>query len=256
MPTFEELAKHTSYPVLHSKRNDGEIVIATRIPFTNSPWQQWGWILTLGSQGKQPSDSFECLFDNAGRQYPKVYLHADIMNYIETWRCYEWEAGYQPNEKTHIGRVTMPLGAKPIEEEAFIKTIEGLQQWHEQKIKNLQDIVLRHDELFKVKIDMIGNNLDGIDNKIQKDVISVYSNVQKAFDALSNDVINNINLIRNGDVVLPLSIQQKIGEWREELNNKYQEIEREQEDAIHGFAKINKKLDVLCEDIDIQKQMQ
>lgn len=92
MPLFQEIILHEDIPVIHSRRKDGIVIIATRVPLRDVPPERWGWILTLGGKGEIIGyDDIEALQDNMGRRYPKVFLRPDMSNYIERWGCVEWE---------------------------------------------------------------------------------------------------------------------------------------------------------------------
>lgn len=97
MPTFTELSQ-AGYPIIRSKRRDGAILIATRIPLDDVRLERWGWILTLSSiDGVPIEDDTDTLKNGAGRRFPKIYLLPDIQSYIEKWECLEWEEGYHTN---------------------------------------------------------------------------------------------------------------------------------------------------------------
>lgn len=94
MPTFTELVQQ-GFPIICSKRKDGAILIATRIPLDDIRLERWGWILTLSSADGVPiEDDTGTLKNGAGRRFPKIYLLPDLQNYIEKWDCVEWEEGY------------------------------------------------------------------------------------------------------------------------------------------------------------------
>jgi len=98
MPTFADLALQDDYPVIHSLRKDQATIIATRVPLTDLNLGKWGWVLTLIHQdGRIDSTDIPMFRDNAGRQYPKVYLFPDMQSYIEGWECTEWVEGYHQN---------------------------------------------------------------------------------------------------------------------------------------------------------------
>ncbi|GCE17298.1 hypothetical protein [Dictyobacter kobayashii] len=94
MTDFHSIAFREDIPVMHTRRNDGLTVIATRVPLKGFS-EKWGWILSLEpNDGVLDNENVEALYDNTGRRYPKIYTRSDMAGYIDRWACHEWEPGY------------------------------------------------------------------------------------------------------------------------------------------------------------------
>jgi hypothetical protein len=136
MPTFEELSQHTSYPVLHTQRNDGVITVATRVPLADVRLQQWGWILSQAYTVEQPSQNgFDGLIDGTGKRYSKIHTLSDMKHYVETWGCREWKAGYFSIGRATNNRVTIHLEDKIVQEDTLKSHMEDLRHLQEKQTK-------------------------------------------------------------------------------------------------------------------------
>jgi len=140
MAKFEEAAKD-SCPVLHTRRSDGVVIIATRVPLGDIRLQKWGWILALSNKNELTEDDILTLTDNAGKRYPKVYRLEEVQNYAEPWGCIDWEEGYEddviipflsksqvlPNEEREIERTR-----------AFQQALSELQIHQQEQLETFQ----------------------------------------------------------------------------------------------------------------------
>lgn len=142
MPTFEELALHTNCPVIRSKRSDDAILIATRVPLDDIRLERWGWVLTvIPRDGRSDQNDIETLHDNAGRQFPKVYVQSDMQNYIERWTCGEWEEGYQQNGHYGLNGNHANPAPQVLEEDVLKPLLAEMQESQAKEIAALKEEV-------------------------------------------------------------------------------------------------------------------
>lgn len=140
MPTFEELALHTNCPVIRSKRSDDAVLIATRVPLDDIRLERWGWVLTIiPRDGRSDQNDIETLRDNAGRQFPKVYVQSDMQNYIERWTCTEWEEGYQQNGHYSLNGNHASSAPQVLEEDVLKPLLSQLQESQAREITALKE---------------------------------------------------------------------------------------------------------------------
>lgn len=154
MPTFNELALQGDCPVIHSLRSDQATLIATRVPLTDPMSGRWGWVLTLNHRnGRTDPDDIATLRDNTGQQYPKVYLLADMQNYIEKWGCTEWEEGYHQNgHQLALEKNTSASGAAIVREDILQQLLCELREHHAQAIASVKDEVKEQLEAIRGEI--------------------------------------------------------------------------------------------------------
>jgi hypothetical protein len=188
MATFDNIAIHSNYPVVFSKRNDDACLIATRVPLDDIRLENWGWILSLSyKDGSSNSDDIETLQDNLGKKYPKVYLLPDIQNYVEKWGCYEWEEWYPRNSNTNVrAKVTMPLSKPTLQENLLQEKIDELRVAYEQKIKYLQsemntktDIIIEGLRTSYKEVNSILSQNTSTVVKILPDALQRHADIQK-----------------------------------------------------------------------------
>lgn len=67
MTDFHSIAFREDVPVMHTRRNDGLTIIATRVPLKGIS-EKWGWILSLEpSDGVLDNENVEALYDSMGK---------------------------------------------------------------------------------------------------------------------------------------------------------------------------------------------
>ncbi len=142
MPTFDELARQGNCPVIHSQRSDEATLIATRVPIDDIRLERWGWVLTLiPKDGRTDQNDIETLRDNAGRQFPKVYLLKDMQTYCERWACTEWEEGYHNGHQTALAGSHTATSADILQEDVLKQLLGELQERQGQTVAILKDEV-------------------------------------------------------------------------------------------------------------------
>lgn len=141
MSLFQEIAFNEDVPVIHARRKDGVIVIATRVPLKDMLPERWGWILTLGGKGEIiEHDDIEALRDNLGRSYPKVYLGADMVSYIENWECVQWGAGYSDGKAAILKENDFP-DMKQFKEDLLCEITKKYQVSQDEQAQTLQEVI-------------------------------------------------------------------------------------------------------------------
>ena len=180
MPTFYELAQQGEFPVVHSLRKDQATLIATRVPLTDPGLGGWGWILTLNHKnGRTDSDDIATLRDNTGRQYPKVYLLADMQNYIETWGCTEWEEGYHQNgHQLALAKNMAASGADIVREDILKQLLTELQERQAQEANAIKDEVIAQLEATRKEITLDNTQFH---QELQEQTIDAYNRLLERF---------------------------------------------------------------------------
>jgi predicted nuclease with TOPRIM domain len=120
MTSFAEIARLDNAPVIHARRKDKALVIATRVPFRAEMLERWGWIVTVVDGGGRTLDgeSIELLSDNTGGKYCKILSYQDMLSYSDQWDCHDWTPGYPG---------TQPPGPPP-EEERLLRSLQALHE--------------------------------------------------------------------------------------------------------------------------------
>lgn len=219
MPTFEELSQHTSYPVLHTQRNDGIIIVATRIPLTDVRLQQWGWILSQAYKVEQPSQNgSEDLTDSGGKRYSKIYNFADMQHYIEQWGCKEWEVGYFALGRTTNSRVTMRLEDKIVQEDTFKETIENLKKIQEKQANLLFNSINQQEKSSKEDFNNLFNGIVASLAEMHQEILGAHADQRKYIDNFIQSASNIFGKTQDDNATL-ISFQTHIEQLNETLKS-------------------------------------
>jgi hypothetical protein len=215
MPTFEELSQQTSYPVLHTRRNDGVVIVATRVPLTDVRLQQWGWVLSQAYKVEQPSqDGFEGLIDSTGKRYSKIYTLIDMQHYIEQWGCKEWEVGYFAIGRATDKRVTIRLEDKIVQEDTFKNSIDDLKKLQEKQLNYVLNSIIQQEK------NLLQGNLRDISTLLADSLAEGaqlnYTNQQKMIEDTIQKFSHIIDDIQDNPKLLEF-IQRQIDELKASL---------------------------------------
>lgn len=217
MPTFEELSQRTTYPVLHTQRNDGVIIVATRVPLTDVRLQQWGWILSQAYKVEHTSqDEFDGLIDGAGKRYSKIHSLADMQYYIEKWKCQDWEVGYFAIGRATDNRVTVRLEDKIVQEDTFKNSIESLKIFQEKQTYALLHAISQQEKSFQGPFENLSNGVDASLTKMHQEILSAYADQQEHLGEFVQNAFDNFDKAQSNDVAL-ISLQTKVEQLNEAL---------------------------------------
>jgi virulence-associated protein VapD len=229
--------------VLHAKRNDKVTIVATRVPLADVRLQQWGWIITQAyTTEKPPLNGIECLLDNEGRRYPKIYTHTDMQAYVEQWGCRDWEAGYFTVGDVTVNRITAPLNGNVVQEEAFKQAIEDLRAFQEEQTSTVSNAITSQQQVFQNTVNGLINHIVAVTDKMHREMLTVYADKQKHLDELVHDASEMVTSVKDGQSVLP-SLKQGLEQWSEVVQNRYQL----QEDKLK---------DILSQTLDLKGSLQ
>lgn len=194
MPTFNELAYQPSYPIIFSKRSDGIILTAIKIPIDDVRLERWGWILTLSNKGiKTDVTDPLSLKDNDQQLYPKIYTQAEVNNYNEKWGFDNWEVGYnQAETKIHSTRTTKPLSTELLQKDILQETLEDIRSYQNNYIRNKIEAIHTHQlyqdaSIHKIISDQIAPYLKNIDD-LKNSIATYQSNLKIQLGAINENI--------------------------------------------------------------------
>lgn len=247
MSTFDELALQGDYPVVHSKRSDQAALIATRVPLTDPILGRWGWVLTLNHKnGRTDSDDIATLRDNTGRQYPKVYLLADMQNYIETWGCTEWEEGYHQNGHQPVPpRNISASDADVVREDMLKQLISDLQERQEQEVTVLKDEI--KEQLEAMHKEIVSGNAQS-HQQLHDQTVDVYNRLLERFNlntvALDQQVIAEsttvTKVVEEQSLLTREATGKQVGTLTQEIKNHVSLTQKNTLDAVEAQSNMSR----------------
>jgi hypothetical protein len=132
MPALEDML---SYPVIHTTRSDGALLIAIRTPLGDVRLNRWGWILVVnGEEDSANQSDIDILTARTGHNYARLYKLDELKAYAEKWQCTDWEEGYQDAEVSSKSSVD---GEAPKFSELIQEAVGEVKQQTQEQLNNL-----------------------------------------------------------------------------------------------------------------------
>nr|BBH95010.1 hypothetical protein KTA_32090 [Thermogemmatispora argillosa] len=234
MSSFTELARVENMPVIHARRKDGALVIATRVPCRAEMMDSWGWVVTIvNGGGRMPEgEAIELLSDNTGGKYCRVLRYHEMLNYNERWGCADWTPGYPGAE-----------GREP-ETEGLVERIQALQEALEQ-VPRQQDLTSLATSLQTIsewlkaisrETQPLSEQLQQLKESLSQDARYLEEKILQNDSELAQQILRAITLIEDQEQKWQASLEQLVTKQEQSIAHVVaQQLAPYQQRADEGF---------------------